>query len=279
MDGTAPIPVEASRATDGSDRKLLNMSTLVSWLLFMVWPLSLFFEIPIVIALVIMRSRRWYLAVLLSFTTVISLATILFSSIGYFTGTAEYPWCYLEEAERSSIIGDFSPRYRCNYSTWGSDIGPLPFVYVHYWPQALTIDACVALFGPVKHTYHGPLPTMQDALGWMGSPSCQRVPMAQFTSGSFNVANTAMKLRQESIQAALHCARYGAVIPRYEIDASQAVEVRAVLYKGQCLAVMAEYKTSYGQMGSVSDWIISLIDVAHGSILSQELYWDISDLR
>ncbi len=74
------------------------MSTLVSWLLFMVWPLSLFFEIPIVIALVIMRSRRWYLAVLLSFTTVISLATILFSSIGYFTGTAEYPWCYLEEA-------------------------------------------------------------------------------------------------------------------------------------------------------------------------------------
>jgi hypothetical protein len=271
MDDDPPNPVQPSCLTGRSNETLLLMSTLGSWVLFLFWPLTLFFELPIIFDLVVRKSGLWRFAILFSFTTVVFLSAVFSSVIGYFVGAVEYPWCYFKEADRSSIIGHFSPRFRCNYSTWGSDERPLAFAYVFYWPQAQTIDACYALFGPVKRTYHGPLPNKGEVIALANSKSCQQVPLAEFKSGSFQVAGTSLQLQHGAVAAALHGIRQLDPGRPIELDATQANIIYAELYKGGCLVLIAPGASTFKDRPEAL-WIISLVDPATGKLFAQDIY-------
>ncbi len=274
MDGTESEAEPQGFLGGWSDGALIGTGLAVSWLLFFLWPLQLLVEIPLAVQYMSRKAPLRFLPLWINFTTVVLIGTVLFTVTGYFAGTAK---CWGGGNDQTEI-GDFSPRYRCQYWWFPGDVF-MPWTLVIGIPNRLAIEGCVALFGPVKQTYQGPLPTLQDVKGWIASPTCQRVPMARFKSGRFQVSDTAMRLTPDTAFTALRYTEFRNPLPPNAIDAENAAEVRVALFQGQCLAVMAQQTTSYGQMGCVSDWIITLIDVAQGSIITQDVYNDLSHLR
>lgn len=267
MDGDQS-QLELSYTRSSSSTALLIIALAVSWLLLILWPLPLFIENPIGLAFIARKSPLYRWLFCFSSTSVILVCTFLFTVCGYFTGTAKY---ITLAANQPDAIGTFSPRYRCDTWWFPGDIA-MGWMWLISVPNTLTIRACCALFGPVKHTYHGPLPDKQYAASVAGSKHCQQIPMSQFMTGIFTVANQNIRLQPEAVAAALHGTKRRDPKRPIELDATQAHVIYAELFQGQCLIILAPGTSTYWVERPDASSIVSLADPATGKLFAQELF-------
>jgi hypothetical protein len=267
MDGDE-LHLESGCTRGCTDRTLLIAALAVSWLLLLFWPLPLVIEILIGLALVSRKYPRINVLFCFSSTTIVIACTILLTVFGYFTGTAKYITLATNQPD---AIGAFSPRYRCDNWWFPGDIG-MGWMWLVSIPNTLTIRTCCALFGPVKHTYHGPLPDKGEVIAWANSKSCQQIPLTQFTSGNFIVAGKSIHIPSSVVNAVEK--RRKCPDPDLATDIIMTDEnvIYVELYKDKCLVSITPTETADWMDYPKKFWIISLVDTSTGRLITQEIY-------
>lgn len=246
-------PVER-RIRLSEERGLLLTALAVSWGGVLLWPVLWPLDFACGIILLFRRSRLAIPAILLSASFLIPALTFLLTALGYCSGKAVRVGAIQALFDPPTVL---DPKYSCHLCPPETCAWPILGLFIP--PQQAAIDICYSLIGPMPGTYHGPLPTLEQAAALLKVSGRDATP-EEFSALQYEISGSTLEFRRSKEFLSTD---YDAGKGRN----AAAAGIRVARYDVSCLLVEHPSRTSFGDQGK--NVVIEVIDLLTDSVVSR----------